>query len=406
MRPYLPMPTRRGSNSSHVRPRPPSTGRPAPQRARVPAPDAYRLKKAKGLDRRKRGIPVPARTVLILAIVVLGGVVFLTAGGAVGTLTGALSKSWSGFLGKITATAAPSATAVVASDAPVIALPSEPYTNQPMVDLQITVPSANIGSTGSRLRIYLTREGQSQAVVKEVSMGGTINLIVPVDLTTGRNDFQATITLNGVESKPSPSVTFILDTVPPPIVLTSPKDGATVNSPIATLVGTTQARTTLVAVNAANGTSISGQAGSDGTFSLALPLGTGTNAVTISGRDPAGNLGHLAISLVRGTGQLTSSLTASSYRVAASSLPVAIQLTVLVLNPDGQPIAGANVTFTLTVPGIPPISKDAVTGSDGRATYTTTLPKDVTVGSGQATVLVATSAFGTTSSQKTIVVGP
>ncbi len=370
----------------------------------MPAPDAYRLKKAKGLGSRRRGIPLPARTILVISLFVLGGAVFLTAGGILGTLGKVVSDSWDGFVGKITATASPSPTDLVASDAPVIALPSEPYTNQPTVDLQVTVPAANVGNTAARLRVYLTLEGQSPVPVAEVPMGSTIRMVVPIDLKPGRNDFQATILFNGIESEPSPVVSFILDTEPPVITLTSPKDGGTVNSPAVTLVGTTQPRTTLLVVNAANGTSISGAAGPDGTFSLSLPMEPGSNAMTITGRDPAGNQGKLDVSLVRGSGKLTSTLTASAYRVSTKSLPVAIQLTVLVLDPDGQPLAGANVTFTLTVPGIPPISKDAVTGADGRATYTTTMPKDVTVGTGLVTVLVATTDYGNTSAQKTITI--
>ncbi|MEO8208426.1 MAG: Ig-like domain-containing protein [Chloroflexota bacterium] len=87
-------------------------------------------------------------------------------------------------------------------------------------------------------------------------------------------------------------------------------------------------------------------------------------------------------------------------------MPVSLQLNVRVLNPDGRPVEGATVTFTLTLRGIPPISKDAITGADGRASITTTLPKSVTLGPGLATVQVATNDFGATSSRKTITIVP
>ncbi|MBI2762198.1 MAG: hypothetical protein HYX54_00340 [Chloroflexi bacterium] len=398
------MPTRRGSRSSHVRPRPPSTGRPSPQRVRIPAPDAYRLKKARGISSRRRRIPFLARVLLAAALVVLGGAVFLTAGGGVGALTGALSRSLFGFVDRITATPEPSATSLVVSDAPIIALPTEPYTNQPTADLQVTIPAVEVGNTGARLRIYLTLEGQAPAPIAEVPMGTTIRMVVPVELTPGRNDFNATIVVGGVESEPSPIVTFILDTDPPVLVLATPKEGATVNADNVTLSGTTQPRMTLLARNQANGTSISGQTAADGTFALNLPLENGTNAILMTGRDPAGNVGELTVNLVRGSGTLTASLTSSAARISTASLPVSIQLSALVLDPDGAPLQGAALTFTLTVPGIPPISKDAVSGIDGRASFTTTLPSDVTVGSGLATVLVATAEFGTTSAQKTITI--
>ena len=326
----------------------------------------------------------------------------MTASGGIGTMVGALSTSLNGFFDRIVSTPVPSATALVATDAPVVATPSEPYTNQATVDLVVTVPSVAVGNTAARLRVYLTLEGQEPSPIAEVPIGNTIRMIVPVSLTPGRNDFHATIAESGVESEPSPIVTFILDTDPPKIVLTSPKDGGTVNRSTAVLVGTTQPRTSLFAQNSTNGQSFSGVAGSDGAFTLNLLLEPGANAITITGRDPAGNTGELAVSLVRGNGKLTATLTSSAYRIATTSLPVSIQLSVLITDPDGQPVSGASVTFTLTVPGIPPVAKDAVTSADGRATFSTTLPKGVTTGNGIATVFVTTTDYGTTSVAKTI----
>lgn len=400
------MPTRRGSHTSHVRPRPPSTGRPAPQRVRVPAPDAYRLRQARGLDSRRRGMPLAARLMLVVAIVALGAVVLMTATGGLGPLVGALGSSMSGFVNRITETPRPSATQVVVSGTPTIAAPAEPYTNLGTADLEISVPIDIVGNSAAHIRVYLTLEGQQPAPIAEVPVGGTITLIVPVELTPGRNDLSATIVEGAVESGPSPVVTFIYDKDPPKIVLSSPKAGATVNSDTVTLTGTTQPRTTLLVRNQANGTSISGEAASDGTFSLDLPLDAGPNAITITGTDPAGNVGQLAVTILRGSGKLTATLTASAYRISVGSLPRSLQLSLLVTDPDGKPLAAANVTFTLTVPGIQPISKSAVTGADGRATFTTTLPTGVTAGAGLATVLVATDTFGTTSSQRTITIVP
>ncbi len=398
------MPTRRGSRPSHVRPRPPSTGRPAPQRVRVPAPDAYRLNRSKGLDGRRRGIPWSARLLLVIALVALGGAVLVTAGGGVGALIGVLQTSVSGFVERVTATPEPSASDFIASDAPVIASPSEPYTRITTADLQIAVPAVVVGNTAARLRIYVTLDGQSPVRIAEVPTGGTIRMIVPVELAPGRNDFYATIVEAGVESEASPIVTFILDTEPPTFVLTSPEDAGTVNSPTVTVKGTSQARTSLLVRNDTNGTSITGQAGSEGTFSLDLPLEPGPNAIRISGTDPAGNAGELLLTVNRGDGTLTATLSASAYRISAASLPASIQLGVLVLDPDGVALADAVITFNLTVPGIPPISKDALTNVSGRATFTTTLPVGVTAGAGLATVLVATVEHGATSAQKTITI--
>ncbi len=346
------------------------------------------------------------KAILVVALAALGIAVFMTASGGVGKLVGALGNSMFGFVDKITSTPAPSATELIVAGAPLITPPSEPYTNQTSVDLQITVPSGEVGRTTARLRVYLTPEDGTRAQVALVPMGTTIRMVVPVTLEPGRNDFQATIVESGLESDASPVVSFILDTQPPKIVLKDPLDGGTVNADTATFTGQTQPRTSLVVKNATNGTSISGQAGSEGLFALILPLEAGSNVISITGTDPAGNVGTLSLTVIRGSGTLTASLTASAARISTASLPVPLQLNVRVLNPDGQPVVGANVTFTLTLPGIPPISKDGVTGEDGRSSFTTTLPKDVTAGAGLATVLVATTDFGETSSQKAITIVP
>jgi hypothetical protein len=46
------------------------------------------------------------------------------------------------------------------------------------------------------------------------------------------------------------------------------------------------------------------------------------------------------------------------------------------------------------MPGIPTVSIDTTTGSDGTATFKTTVPKGADVGQGSATVLVTTQAYG------------
>ena len=75
--------------------------------------------------------------------------------------------------------------------------------------------------------------------------------------------------------------------------------------PRSTIEGKTQGRATLIARNAANGSSISGTAGTDGLFTLELAISTGTNEITITGTDPAGNVKELVLTVRRGSGNLT-----------------------------------------------------------------------------------------------------
>ena len=102
------------------------------------------------------------------------------------------------------------------------------------------------------------------------------------------------------------------------------------------------------------------------------------------------------ISVRRGSGKLTVQLTASTYRIKRSRLPEPVTLTATVTDPDGKALAGADVTFTLSMPGIPTVSIDTTTSTSGKATFKTTVPKGADVGQGSATVLISTDDFGST----------
>ena len=54
------------------------------------------------------------------------------------------------------------------------------------------------------------------------------------------------------------------------------------------------------------------------------------------------------------------------------------------------------MTFTLSMPGIPTVTQDAKTDTNGRASFKTTIPKGADVGQGSATVLVSSDDFGST----------
>jgi len=397
------MTTRRSGRSYQVRPRPPSTGRPAPIKPRPRTPVTSRLSTPKRVARR-RGLPLAIRLILGATVVLLGAVALTAAGGGLGRLAGIVGGSVDTFIDDLTATPSPSPTEAIVSDSPLIAGPAdgEPYTNVPNVDLVLTIPSDVVGADDTFVRVYVALPEQPPAPITQIPVGASNQLIVPVTLTEGGNNFTATLLGPGGESEPSPLATWILDTVPPEIALASPANGATVNRQAVDLVGSTQPRSTLVARNEANSGSTTGIAGADGSFSMALPLQPGTNGISITATDPAGNSSTTVISVLRGSGVLSAALTSSTFRISIGSLPAAVELAVLVTDPDGRPLEGAAVTFTLSIPGIQVVTSDAVTAGDGRAVFRTTVPPGATPGSGLGTVLVTTPEFGTTSDRTVI----
>jgi hypothetical protein len=379
--------------SKHVRPRPASSGRPVGG-IKAAAPDRRRVRQHRGLKDRRPRAPLVTRTLLGLAVLVLAGAAFIAAVGGFGPVLSALGSGFGAAIDRLVATPVPTSLDLPPTDAPRIASPEQPYTNDPAVDLNVTIPLEAIGDPTAKVRIYLALEGLDPAPVKDVFVQTTSRMVVPLELTKGRNDITATLFRGAVESDQSPIVTYFLDLVPPKITVTSPKDGATIDTPDATIKGSTQAGTTLIVRNSANSASITTVAARDGTFELSLPLVPGENQIQIAATDPAGNENTASLKLTQGNTDMRVKLRASSYTISVKHHPRSLQLSVLVTDPSGDPLGGATAFFTLQIPGLPAISNEFVTGADGRAYFTTQLVGDIKTGSGIGTVLVTHETYG------------
>ena len=386
------MTSRRGA--SHVRPRPPSSGRPL-QTIKVKAPDRHRVRQHGGLDARRPRAPLVTRTLLAIGVALLGAGAFVIAVGGFGPMLSTLGAGFQGAVDRLVATPVPTETALTAADSPRITPPEQPLTNQHEVELEVIVPSVAVGDPDAKIRIYLALEGLEPAPVLDWPVGTTSRVVIPFELTEGRNVISATLVRSATnESEPSPIVIWILDLKPPKITIESPKDGADIETPEAIIRGSTQAGTTLIARNAANSASIATTAGRDGSFEFQLPLAHGKNEIEITGTDPAGNQNTKKLTLVQGSTEMRVNLRASSYTISVKRHPSSLQLILLVLDPSGDPIVGATAFFTLQIPGLAPISNELLTGTDGRATFTTPLVGKLETGGGVATVLVTDETYG------------
>ena len=341
------------------------------------------------------------------AVVALGVGVLIFANGGLATIAGAVGNTFNGFVTDLTRTPEPSAPEPVAADAPSLEAPDEPYTNQPTVDLVGTVPAAIAGLADTRIRIYLAIGKGDPGVAIEVPVGASQHFLVPgLVLSPGPNTFTATIVgATDLESEASAAVTYILDKARPKITLSAPKANAIVNGKSVQVVGQTQGRSTLSIRNQATNAAVNGAADGTGAFSIAIPIGTGLNKILITATDPAGNVNATTVTVRRGTGKLTANLSASFYQIKRSRLPESVRLSVTVADPDGRPLAGAKVSFTLAVPGVPAITSSTLTtSSTGLASFTTTIPKGASSGQCSVTVIVHTTDLGDTTDRTVITI--
>jgi hypothetical protein len=344
---------------------------------------------------------------MVVAVAALGVAVLFVASGGLGKVAAAIGTSFDGLITSLTATPVPSPTEIAAADAPTIEAPDEPYTNLSTVDLIGTVPAEVVGKDDFRVRIYVAIGKGQPGIVTEIPMGSSPRFLVPkVTLSKGANTFTATIVgPDDLESERSAAVTFVLDTTKPKITLTAPKANATVNARTVKVTGMTQARSALTIKNLSTNASVTGESDTKGAFSLSVPIGTGSNELQVTATDPAGNANVATVTVQHGTGKLTARLAASFYQVKVSKLPEPVTLTVTITDPDGRPLPGANVTFTLAVPGVPAIASSVVsTGENGRASFSTTIPKGATEGQISLTAIVQTEAFGNTTTRSVITI--
>lgn len=341
-------------------------------------------------------MPLPASLALGVAVLVLAGVVLATVSGALPRVVATIGTAFGGITETVFATPTPNLTPAPIPGAPTLVAPDRPYTNVATATIAGTVPFEVVGRADHRVRIYVALPDEEAVPVLEIPVGRTPSFVVPeLPLENGRNDVTATVVGPGGESDPSAIVTYVLDTSKPKVTISSPKNGAIANGATVTIKGKTQGRATVLARNEANGTATTAEAKSDGTFQLKVPIVAGTNGISVTATDLAGNVGAPAVlSVRRGSGSLTVALSASAYRVKVGSLPRTIELQAVVTDPNGRALRGETVVFTLTLSGVPAITGEGVTGTGGRATFRTTIPAGATVGGGLATAFVDSAEHG------------
>lgn len=359
----------------------------------------------------RRGLPLFVRFGLGASVLALAAIALLTATGGLGpairTFGSSLGSSLGSAIDLVSATSTPLPSVAGDLGIPTIVAPAEPFTNQPTIEVTGQLPGVAVGRSGYRVRLYVTRGDAAPLSVAEIPAPLTAFFSIPgVPLAEGKNLFTATVVdTAGVEGQPSVPVGWILDTNPPRITVSAPEDASTVATPSVDVIGKTQGRSRITVRNAANGASVSGSAESaDGTFRLTIPLDPGRNGLTVTVTDPAGNVATLELGVTRSAGAISADLRANAYRFKTTKLPRPLVLTVTVTDPAGTPVVDASVTFTVSLPGMPVITGDAVTDATGVASFSTTVPAGTAPGSGPATAFVTTSDFGTTSARTVITI--
>lgn len=279
------------------------------------------------------------------------------------------------------ATPTPTPAPVLAA-APELLPPSATLTNEPSITLDARLLE-DLPRDEFRLRVYVNGD-----LERERRLPRRQQFSLAVALVEGPNSITLAVSGAGGESLHSAPVEVTRDSRAPAISGLEPASGTTVYAERATLRGTTEPGATLRVLNQATGSASTRVVGEDGAIEVAVDLVLGANELVLETRDAAGNEARAAVSLERREGAPTVELTLSRTSLTLAGLPTSISLRADVLEAGGAPVDGAEVTFSLSPPGVPTLTYNATTVAGVARWPSVRISDAATAGDGLATVLV------------------
>lgn len=256
---------------------------------------------------------------------------------------------------------------------PTLSEPSEPITAAATITISGTLPQDLLEKSDAIIRILITREDGSVITGAEIAMPKTAGFdVAKIPLSAGSNVIEAVVVLNGVEGNRSASITVVRDTSPPTLTITAPKPGAIMNGDSVSVTGKTDKDIDVQVRNETTGTIEGGRSSTKGAFSISISLRDGTNVLTITATDGAGNQTSKSVEI---------STSASVGRISIVLNPETIILssrrnfliTATATDSTGAPAANVRVCMYVTPSGgqPDPIAPGLCTTSDtnGRASW-------------------------------------
>jgi hypothetical protein len=230
--------------------------------------------------------------------------------------------------------------------APQIVAPEQLLTRADSIDLTLLRPTGLDAA-----RDYMLRITVNGATERERRLPAQEQFVVAgVALAEGENSIRAAIVGDAGEGATSPAIIVTRDTTAPVIRVTRPEPGTTVYSATFSLRGRTEAGATLDVVDVATGATLATSVEADGRFATELTLALGDNALLLSSRDAAGNAASTNIVINRADSLAALTLTVSDDRLKSEDLPQRLVATVHIQDERGQPVDGAQVTFSVSPP--------------------------------------------------------
>jgi hypothetical protein len=316
------------------------------------------------------------RTILFGLLSLVLGIVLLALG-PLGQLAGQLG------LGDPLPSPTPEASTPAPPSPPRLIAPARAATGEPHWDLNVALPPEVVGRKGYRIRVYVDGQLARQARVPRDT--GTF-VVAEVPLERGWNRLTASFLGPLGEGPRSSTVRILYDAAPAPLTIEEPRNGQVINAEEVIVRGTTQPDSTVTVRNARTG-KLAIDTAEEGRFEVKVEMGPRVNRLTVEVIDPGGHKTTQRLRVKQGDGKLSARLTISAAVMSADALPRSVTLRVAVRDPDGRRVNDAKVVFSISPPGLPTSTYEAVT-KKGDAVWPVVITDQATVGDGLATVHV------------------
>jgi len=247
------------------------------------------------------------------------------------------------------ATDTPTPAGPAPSVAPSIVPLDVPLLTQRKVALTVTIPDPGEPLKNLVLRVYRDGDLAMDPVrVKALSM-----TVRNIPLKRGENSLTvALVNANGEGPRSEPFVVTVDDRAPK-IDIKEPDDGSVVNGTIATVRGITEPGLYVTVRNLTSGAVEEIQADERGVFITEIGLGKADNILEIATMDAAGNRTTKPINVVRGDTAPQAKLFITPPSLKLTALPTSVNIRLELDDPDGKPVDGATVVFSISPPGLP-----------------------------------------------------
>ena len=246
------------------------------------------------------------------------------------------------------------------------------------------------------LKLYVMRGEEIVGELPKPKTGESV-VVEGVSLVPGPNELTAVLKGPGGLGPASDPITVTVDRNIIELVITSPENKHKTYDDTVRVEGTSEVESLVTIHNEANGVEVPITVGSNGEFAATIRLKRTVNRISATATDDAGLPNKATIKVTRLDGRPTVKVTVAPDTLRESGLPTKIKITVQVRDADGEPMAEADVAYSLGGTGRTTATEVGTTNANGRATWnpvvsaSSSLSEEVQVG-----VTVASPASGET----------